>query len=195
MPYFYRCYLFVWLILLVVSGCGQSGPALETRIALTALPAGIGRGFPVVSIQGIDNAVAAPNKDAPAPNFYMVLDNGDYLSLADLQGQPIVLNFWATWCSPCRREMPELVAAATANPALIVLAVNVQEELARLQPFAEEFQLPMPVVQDSLGELRKLYAVHGMPTTIFIDRTGQIATIWEGMLTKELLAQQLAKIE
>ena len=190
-----RRYLFVWLIMLVVSGCGQSGPALETRIGLTALPAGIGRGFPVVSLQEIANTAAAPNQGAPAPNFYLVLDNGDYLSLADLQGQPIVLNFWATWCSPCRREMPELVAAATANPDLIVLAVNVQEELARLQPFASEFQLPMPVVQDPLGELRRHYAVRAMPTTIFIDRTGKIATIWTGVLTKEVLTQRLAEIE
>lgn len=188
----------LWLLLvigLLVSGCGESGPALKTKIALTGLPEGIGRGFPVVSPRRLDQEVLPLEKGSLAPNFHMVLADGQYLSLADLQGQPVLINFWATWCSPCREEMPELLAAAHANPELVLLAVNVQEELARLEPFAVELGMSVPVLQDPTGDLRTRYGVRGLPTTIFIDRTGHIATIWQGQLTPELLAQQLAALQ
>lgn len=186
----------VWLVIgLVLIGCGESGPTLQTRINLTELPDGIGRGFPVVSLRRLDQTVLPVEKGVAAPNFHMVLANGEYVSLADLQGQPVLINFWATWCSPCREEMPELLAAAKADPNLVLIAVNVQEELARLQPFAVEFEMQVPVLQDPEGVLRNRYTVRGMPTTIFIDRTGHIATLWQGLLTPELLAQQLAALQ
>jgi peroxiredoxin len=91
--------------------------------------------------------------------------------------------------------MPEIVAAANHDPELVVLAINVQEELAQLEPFAEDFQMAMPVVRDTDATLRQLYAVSGMPTSVFIDRNGQIATIWTGVLTAKTLEEQLAAIQ
>jgi len=180
---------------LLVAGCGEQGPALKTQIDLTAFPEGVGRGFPLVSLQRLDPVVQPVEKGVPAPNFHLVLANGDYLSLADLQGQPVMINFWATWCSPCREELPVLLAAAEADPNLVLLAVNVQEEFDRLQPFATEFNMQIPVLQDLDGVLRNRYTVRAMPTTIFIDRTGHITTIWQGVLTPALLAQQLATLQ
>jgi peroxiredoxin len=73
--------------------------------------------------------------------------------------------------------------------------VNVQEELAQLEPFTEDFQMTMPVVRDTDGALRDLYAVLGMPTSVFIDRDGKIATIWTGILTSAALQEFIAEVQ
>lgn len=185
----------VFVILLVFNACSASGPKLTTEIDADDLPAGIGRGFPAVSLHGIDNAGTALTPGAVPPNFNMTLDDGRYISLANLKGRPVMINFWATWCGPCRLEMPEIVAEANRNQDLVVLAINVQEELTQLQPFAEDFAMTMPVVLDSDATLRQLYEVSGMPTSVFIDTEGKIATIWRGILTPDSLHQFVAQIE
>lgn len=188
-----------WTLLLALflffSACGAEGPNLTERIAPNELPSGIGRGFPVASVQGINNDNSSPTVGAMPPNFNMVLEDGRYLSLADLQGRPVLLNFWATWCGPCRLEMPEIVAESNRNDDLIVLAINVQEELPQLQPFAEDFAMTMPVVQDSDATLRQLYEVSGMPTSVFIDSDGHIDTIWRGILTAQSLQEFIDQLE
>ncbi len=193
--YLIRKGMMLFLLCLLLTGCADQGPALVEPIGLENLPGGIGRGFPVATLKNIDNAMAAPSPASPAPNFNMVLSDGKYLTLADLQGRPVLLNFWATWCGPCRLEMPGLVAEANQNPDLVILAINVQEELTQLQPFAEDFQMAMPVVRDSDAALRQLYEVSGMPTSVFIDREGTIATVWRGVLTANTLQEYLKGIE
>ncbi len=190
-----RAWVIVLLLFLLLSGCGEQGPMLAEPIGVDDLPAGIGRGFPVATLKDIDNTGTAPAPASPAPNFNMVLADGKYLALADLKGRPVLINFWATWCGPCRLEMPELVAEANRNADLVMLAVNVQEELTQLQPFAEDFQMMMPVVRDSDATLRQLYEVGGMPTTIFIDREGNVAAVWRGLLTAKTLEAFLDEIE
>ena len=108
--------------------------------------------------------------------------------------QPVVINFWATWCAPCRREMPEFVEASEAHDDLVILAVNTQEKLEVVEPFAQEFAITMPVIRDENGDVKELYEVNGMPTSIFIDRSGRIAATWAGLLTGEALAEFLAEI-
>jgi thiol-disulfide isomerase/thioredoxin len=107
----------------------------------------------------------------------------------------VLINFWATWCGPCRLEMPELVTTANNHAELIVLAVNVQEELPQIQAFAEDFAMTMPIVRDTDGALRQKYGVRGMPTSIFIDKEGKIAAVWSGLLTKKVLNKFLTEIE
>ncbi len=182
-------------ILLLLAGCSSNGFEGTTPIALADLPTGIGRGFPVATLAQIDNSATGLEAGEQAPNFHMVLEDGRYLALADLQGRPILINFWATWCGPCRLEMPEIVAAANHDPDLVVLAVNVQEEVPQLTPFAEDFAMTMPIVRDEAGDLRDLYAVRGMPTSIFIDRQGNISTVWTGILTGRALDEFLATIQ
>lgn len=179
----------------ILTACGNQGATLTEKISTDELPTGIGRGFPAVSLQGIDNDASGLDPGAMPPNFYMVLDDGRYLSLADLQGKPVLINFWATWCGPCRLEMPELVAEANDNEKLVVLAVNVQEELTQLQPFAEDFAMIMPVVLDSDATLRQLYEVSGMPTSVFIDSDGKIDTVWRGVLTPDSLRKFVDQLE
>jgi peroxiredoxin len=90
--------------------------------------------------------------------------------------------------------MPELMRAAAEDPNLVVLAVNVQETLEQVSPFADEFEMAVPVVIDLDGAVRTLYAVRGLPTTYFIDTSGEIAAIYAGTLTSAALEERLAMI-
>ncbi len=163
---------------------------------LADFPDGIGRGYALASLEGTDNASDAVGLQPGelAPNFRFVLEDGRHSSLHELRGQPVVINFWATWCGPCRREMPEFVEASEAHEGLVILAVNTQEKLKVVEPFAQEFAITMPVIRDESGDIKELYEVSGMPTSIFIGRDGRVAATWAGLLNSEALAEFLAEI-
>lgn len=84
----------------------------------------------------------------PAPTFAVLLLSGQPVKLADLRGRTVVLNFWATWCPPCRAEMPELDALAHERPDVTVLAVDVQEDAAQVEGFRTELRLSLPNALD-----------------------------------------------
>jgi thiol-disulfide isomerase/thioredoxin len=185
------------MMLLALTACSDvSAPSLtsSTAVALSNFPDGIGRGYPTARLLDDSNKRGGIQAGASAPDFAIVLDNGNHLRLSDLQGRPVVINFWATWCGPCRMEMPELMRAAAANPNLAILAVNVREAQAVVTPFAEEFAMRTPVVIDPEGVVQTLYEVRGLPTTIFIDKHGRIDAIYAGALTPATLEERLAAI-
>ncbi len=184
------------LALLLLGACGGSDDATQAKqvVALVDLPAGPGRGYPVAQVDAEPAPSGLLKPGEVAPDFSLVLDDGRYLRLSDLKGRPVVLNFWATWCGPCRLEMPELVKTANADENLTVLAVNVQEARPPVEDFAAEFQMNMPVVLDKGGKVRNLFRVPGLPTTYFIDSTGKIASVVVGPLTPQILADRLAEI-
>jgi len=158
-------------------------PVTPTRSSAPETPAGLGAGFPVADrVEGGDTAAG----DA-APNFAFFLAYGRSAGLASLQGRPVVINFWATWCGPCRAEMPELVALHNDNPAVVVLEVNVREKLDAVEAFAAEFGMNMPVILDAEGAIGRAYGVRNMPTTVFVDVDGTIDARWAGLLTGEQL--------
>ncbi len=196
----HRLILMTLMMIMFLSGCvtgSTAGGALGEAAAITlaALPDGVGRGFPIAQIDESDQGDVGLQEGQFAPNFHLVLEDGRHLSLQSLRGQPVLLNFWATWCGPCRLEMPEIVSVATANAELVVLAINVQETIDQIQPFAEEFQMTLLVVRDTDGALRNRYEVRGMPTSVFIDREGKISTIWTGILTGKVLEDLLSEVK
>lgn len=181
------------LLALAFSACGVTAPGDAngfTPVPLDEFPDSLGKGFPVA--ERIEEGAAAVGD--PAPNFAFFLDDGRGADLASLQGKPIVLNFWATWCGPCRAEMPELVALSQDNPNVVVLEVNVGEELDTVLDFATEFGMTMPVVLDKGDEVRRAYAVRNMPTTVFIRSDGAIGARWAGILVGEQLADFVKQI-
>ncbi|MBV7336463.1 TlpA family protein disulfide reductase [Chloroflexi bacterium TSY] len=95
----------------------------------------VGRGFPKINLERIPNGQTGMGIGDLPPNFTLMLDNGQRVQLHELQGQPILINFWATWCGPCRLEMPDIVEQSEAHEDLIVLAVNVGEGLEEIEPF------------------------------------------------------------
>lgn len=123
---------------------------------------------------------AAARLGSPAPAFAVLLLDGQPVKLADLRGRIVVLNFWATWCPPCRAEMPELDALARERPDVTVLAVDVQEDAAQVEGFRAELQLSLPIALDAQGHAWATYQSRGFPTTYLIDRDGTIRDVQGG---------------
>ncbi len=134
---------------------------------------------------------------AVAPDFTTIdVATGEEVALSDLQGRPIMLNFWATWCGPCRIEMPHMQAAFEdhADEGLVILAVNNQEDLEQIQPFAEELGLTFNIGLDENGAIQNQYRIRAYPSSYFIDGDGKIASFHLGVLTEDQLSEQLSTI-
>jgi peroxiredoxin len=143
---------------------------------------------------------AAQNSDpgSTPPDFRLKTLAGGTVTLAEYRGRPLLLNFWATWCKPCRGEMTDIIAAYNAHKdqALQVLAINLtdQERMKDVRTFVSEFQMPFPVLLDEKGKVRKSYALRGVPTSVFIDSSGVVRFVNPGPITRELIERGLATI-
>lgn len=126
---------------------------------------------------------------AQAPPFDLQTVQGESWALDAQRGQVVLLNFWATWCAPCRTEMPLLQAAADrhAEAGLLVVGVNFDETAEQVGAFAAELELEFPQLLDPGGVVQELYGVRGYPTTAVIDREGRMAAYHIGVLTSEQL--------
>jgi peroxiredoxin len=161
---------------------------------LNAAPAGGGFGFgPLDSIVA---ASADRQRDRPAPPFTLSDPNGVTYSLEDYRGQAVLLNFWATWCEPCKAEMAELddFAHEFREAGFQVLAVNVLEDAASIRRFGDELQLTLPLLVDRDGAVNKAYSVQGLPTSYLIDGDGIIRDVRLGVVTRRYLEARLAAL-
>jgi cytochrome c biogenesis protein CcmG, thiol:disulfide interchange protein DsbE len=135
---------------------------------------------------------------APAPDFTLKTLTGDTATFSDYNGHPLLLNFWASWCAPCRGEMSDIIAAYNAHKdqGLQVLAINLtdQEHMGDVRAFAHELQMPFPVLLDVKGKVRKRYALRGVPTSVFIDAQGVVRLVNPGPITRETIQRGLAEI-
>lgn len=123
-----------------------------------------------------------------APDFSLPSPDGEELiALSDFRGRPVLVNFWATWCPPCRHEMPFLQQQyeARADIGLVVLAVDVGEEPLVVQNYLRRTDLTFPVVLDLFGDIADYYRIITFPTTVLIDREGRIASIKRGAYSSE----------
>lgn len=120
---------------------------------------------------------------------------GNPIQLSDFTGQPVIINFWATWCGPCRVEMPELEAAYQKYQAdgLVILALDQQEPAEDVALFFEELGLSFTAVLDNEGTISELYGVANvLPTTFFINRSGEVTAIHRGPMTQSQIDGYLA---
>lgn len=144
---------------------------------------------------GEDENTPAPAVGHLAPDFTLESLGGESLHLSDLRGQPVILNFWATWCGPCRQEMPLFQKTYRQHrPDLNVLAVNLGEERGPVKAFVDEYGLTFQVLLDPEETLTDLYQVRGYPTTFFLDGEGRIQVVHIGSLDETQLAGYLPKI-
>lgn len=133
----------------------------------------------------------------PAPDFALLdaRDGATVHRLSDYRGKVVVLNWFASWCAPCEREMPDFEQAWRQAPdRIVVLGVNLQEPQERAKAMLERLGVTFPAVLDSDGSVARAYRITGMPTTFFIDEAGVIRSAGAGLVTPETLRSELAKL-
>ncbi|NTU79479.1 MAG: TlpA family protein disulfide reductase [Chloroflexales bacterium] len=159
-------------------------------LVVVALAAGITRGQPAVS------ATAAPEVDHPAPAFTLSTPDGAAVSLADLRGQVVLVNFWATWCPPCRAEMPAIQSAYERyhDKGFTVLAVTADEDLPAVRAFFRQRGLAFPALLDPQGVVHAAYRANTLPSSFFVDREGVIRAVYHGPMSEAVIDGQLANL-
>ncbi len=111
----------------------------------------------------------------PAPDFELVDVDGEKHRLSDYRGKPLIINFWATWCPPCREEMPSMNRAwHKVKDDVFMLAINVGEDEDTIFIFSADYPIDFPVLLDQSGDVIKQWPVKGLPTTFVLDREGNI---------------------
>jgi thiol-disulfide isomerase/thioredoxin len=135
----------------------------------------------LVSLMCVSLAGAAAVK-GPAPNFTLKSMDGKNLKLSEMTGNVVLINFWASWCGPCREEMPLLNALHKKYAPLgfTVLGVNVEEQLDGARGFLSNVPVDFPILLDNENKVSKQYKVVAMPTTVVVDRDGNMRYLHEG---------------
>lgn len=132
-----------------------------------------------------------------APNFELQSLDGEQVKLSDYRGSPVMINFWATWCPPCRAEMPDM-EKFHQDTDVVILAVNLTNSEARLvdvRNFVKDYELTFDVLLDTDVMVADLYAIQPIPTTYMIDPDGVISYRAFGAMNYELMVQEYKKIK
>lgn len=134
-----------------------------------------------------------------APEFRSCCHRGEELSLAALRGRVVLLNFWTTWCTECRKDIPALERLHkefTPN-GLTVVGINLRESQGAIERYAESLSLTFPLLSDARGHIQSAYGVVGTPTTFLVDREGQAVALavggrrWDSTLGRNLIQKLL----
>lgn len=129
-------------------------------------------------------------------NFKLKDMNGKIVNLADYKGQVVLLNFWATWCGPCKLEIPEFIRAYAANKdkGFVILGVSIDDTAEQLKSFSNEFKVNYPLLLND-EKLENAYGpIYGVPVSIFIGRDGSICRKHMGEVKKEVLERELKSL-
>ena len=148
---------------------------------------------PVVEVQPF------AREGSPAPDFKLMTIDGKDIQLSDYKGKPVLINEWASWCPPCRLEMPGIQAAYEKyqGKGLVVLGIDltVQDNLPDVSAFIRDYKLTFPILLDESGDVSaRLFGLRGLPTSYFIDSSGTLRHIQIGGMTPQQLDQNLTKI-
>lgn len=140
-----------------------------------------------------DPKTAAPQVGFLAPDFTLTTLADETITLSELRGKRVVLNFWATWCPPCRAELPHFQAAHEAyGDEVVILAVDEREDLQQVAAFAKQLGLTFTIPLDTDGRIGVVYRVRAYPTTYFVDAEGVIRHVIRGTTTRAVLDSTLA---
>jgi thiol-disulfide isomerase/thioredoxin len=136
-----------------------------TRLGLLAL----------MILSGVATAVG----DSPAPAFSLPARGGSTIDLSQFKGQVVMINFWASWCVPCRQEMPllETIYKKYKPLGFTLIGVNVEPDQKDAEGFLKQTPVSFPVLFDAKSQVSSLYNVQVMPTTVFIDRKGNVRLV------------------
>jgi peroxiredoxin len=143
------------------------------RIRIAAIVAALSVSLP---------ALAGSSSPGPAPSFTLAARGGQDVSLAQYKGQVVMINFWASWCGPCRQEMPllESIYKKYNKMGFTMLGVNVEPDSNAANEWLKATPVSFPILYDRDSKVSKLYDVAGMPSTVIIDRSGKLRVLHRG---------------
>ena len=144
---------------------------------------------------GSEPSIATVGK--AAPNFQLQNLDGQSISLSELKGKPVLVNFWATWCGPCVSEMPYIqeIYGEWSGKGLVVLTINIGDSSSEAEQFLQDHNLSLPVLLDTNKAVAQRYNIRGIPTTFFIDKDGIIQVKVIGAFpNKEAIENRVSKI-
>lgn len=126
--------------------------------------------------------VQAGTISGPAPDFTLKSNSGKNIRLSDLRGQVVMINFWASWCGPCRQEMPILddLYKRYSKLGFTLIGVNVEQDSSKANAYLKDIPVSFPILYDTANQTSKLYNVNAMPTTVMVDRNGNMRFIHHG---------------
>lgn len=143
--------------------------------------------------------IPAPQKGFLAPDFELKALTGETIKLSDLRGQAVLINLWATWCPPCREEMPTLekMYKEYKDQGLVILGVNMtyQDDPEAVLPFVQKYGLTFPILLDETGQVGNAYQLKSLPSSYFIKRDGLInEVVIGGPMAEALLRTRIESI-
>ena len=174
-----------------------AGPSVALLLAFIVVLALALRGQTAQGQFGIFATGRVVNLDPrPAPDFVLTTYDGQRLQLSDFRGQVVLLNFWASWCPPCRVEAPVLQRAAERldSAGLVVIGIDVWDDAAQARAFLDEFGVTYPNVEDTTRSIPVEFGVTGLPETFVISRSGVLVSRWVGPINDEQLADLVAPL-
>lgn len=142
----------------------------------------IARWLLAISVACASPAYAATGPNTPAPDFTLPARAGSAVSLSSLKGQVVLINVWATWCGPCRKEMPllEQIFQRYKGLGFTLLGVNVEEDSTLAESFLQDTPVSFPILFDRQNTVSRLYEVTAMPSTVIVDRQGRVRFVHHG---------------
>jgi peroxiredoxin len=177
---------------------------LKSRFGWTLLLLGVallGLGWiaysqePAASLNGVEGLTEAPIAGYLAPGFTLNSTLGQEITLADYRGQPVVLNFWATWCAPCRLEMPYFQgASAKYNGQAAVLGIDSGEPPSIVSDFGNSLGITYPLLIDQDNSVNRTYGVGALPTTVFVDGRGVVREVFTGIVSQAVLEDRIERL-
>lgn len=176
----------------VAAGLGAAALiAWRARARRVPVMAGAAAGAAVLALAALVEATWAPD-EVRLPQVVLSRLEGGTLHTGTLEGRPLVINIWASWCPPCRREMPVLRQAQLEHPEITFLFLNQAEARATIKAYVDQHQPGLAnVVSDPGGAIAAAYKVRGLPTTLFFDSRGRLLSSRTGEVSAATLAQRL----
>ncbi|BCJ88295.1 TlpA family protein disulfide reductase [Effusibacillus dendaii] len=186
---------------LIVSAAGilvvAAGILFANSTGKTEVGAGKSTGANAVENKHTQKQNAAPVVGFHAPDFTLTDFEGKKATLSELKGKPVFVNFWASWCPPCKAEMPDLVKMAKKYEGKVSfygVNLTVNDEPENAKSFLQSFGVPYPNLMDTDGTVAKLYQVQGIPTSFLIDANGKIVYTAPGAMNEQQLDSLLQRV-
>ncbi|MGO0060953.1 thiol-disulfide oxidoreductase ResA [Brevibacillus fluminis] len=153
--------------------------------------------FAVYSSFAKDNKEIKIGMQAPNFSLEQLNANGKELKLSDLKGKGVVLNFWGSWCEPCKAEFPELEKQYQRYKAdgIVIVGVNISETPLAIQQFVDQYRVSFPILMDRQSEITRIYQIGPIPTTFFINKDGIVQDQFIGQMSESTIIQKINKIK